>query len=106
MASIDDSYIDNGSGEESMGKKYLGGVWYGNYVHSGIIERDAKMMICYRIIQAQNEWKQSALIVKRMGEILHRVFKAVVNELNNYLPTLVQSGPEVSHLIPDPRNFA
>ena len=36
---------------------------------------------------------------------LHKVFKAVVNELKNLFPTLGESGSEVSHFIPEPRNF-
>ena len=40
-----------------------------------------------------------------MGKGLHKVFKAVVNELNNALPNLIESGLEVSHFIPEPSNF-
>ena len=41
-----------------------------------------------------------------MGKGLHKVFKVVVNELNNALTTLGESGSEVSHFIPEPRNSA
>ena len=41
-----------------------------------------------------------------MGKCLHKLFKAVVNGINNSLPTLEESGSEVSHFIPEPRNFA
>ena len=37
---------------------------------------------------------------------LHKVFKAVVNKVNNEINTLGESGSEVSHLIPEPRNFS
>ena len=37
---------------------------------------------------------------------IHKYFKLVVNELNNALPTLGESESEVSHFIPEPRNFA
>ena len=37
---------------------------------------------------------------------LYKLFKAVVNELNNSLPTLRQSGSEVSYFIPEPSKFA
>ena len=40
-----------------------------------------------------------------MGEVLHKLFKVVVNELNNSFPNLGESGSEVSHFIPQPRNF-
>ena len=41
-----------------------------------------------------------------MGKVLDKIFKAVVNKLNNSLPTLGESGSEVSHFISEPRNFA
>ena len=37
---------------------------------------------------------------------LHKSFEAVVNELQNALPTLEESGSEVSHFISEPRNFS
>ena len=37
---------------------------------------------------------------------LHKVFMGVVNELNNSFPNLGESVSEVSHFIPEPRNFA
>ena len=41
-----------------------------------------------------------------MGKGLHRVFKAVVNELNTALSTLVESVSKVSHFIPEPSNVS
>ena len=41
-----------------------------------------------------------------MGKVLHKVFKAVVNEISQVLPILGESGSEVSHFIPETRNFA
>ena len=35
-----------------------------------------------------------------------KFFKDVVNELNNVLPNLGESGSEVSHFITEPRNFS
>ena len=40
-----------------------------------------------------------------MGKCLHKFFKAVVNEIKNVLPNFGASCSEVSHLIPEPRNF-
>ena len=36
---------------------------------------------------------------------LHKVFKAVVNDILQVLPTLVESGSEVFYFIPEPINF-
>ena len=41
-----------------------------------------------------------------MGKCLHKVLKAVVNELNNAWPNFEELGSEVWHFIPGPRNFS
>ena len=41
-----------------------------------------------------------------MGEGLHKVFKTVVKEISQELTPLWESGSEVSHFIPEPRNFS
>ena len=41
-----------------------------------------------------------------MGKGLHKVFKTVLKEISQYFPPLVESGSEVSHFIPEPRNFS
>ena len=41
-----------------------------------------------------------------MGKGLHKVFKAVVNEISQALPILDESESEVSYFIPEPSNFA
>ena len=40
-----------------------------------------------------------------MWKVLHKVFKAVVNELNNSLSTLGYSVSEVFHFNPEPSNL-
>ena len=40
-----------------------------------------------------------------MGKGLHKVFKAVIHEISQVLPILVEYGLEVSHFIPEPRSF-
>ena len=37
---------------------------------------------------------------------LHKVFSTVVKEISQELTSLGNSGSEVSHFIPEPRNFA
>ena len=41
-----------------------------------------------------------------MGKVLHKVFKTVATDIWQDLPPLGESGSEVSHFIPEPRNFA
>ena len=49
------------------------------------------------------EW--SIISAKIMGKGLHKLFKAVINELNIEFHTLGESVSEVSHFIPEPRNL-
>ena len=41
-----------------------------------------------------------------MGKCLHQLFKTLVKEISQELPPLGESGSEVPHFIPEPRNFA
>ena len=41
-----------------------------------------------------------------MVKVLHKVFQNVLKEISQDLPHLGESGSEVSHFIPEPRNFA
>ena len=41
-----------------------------------------------------------------MGKGLHRVFSTIVKDISQELTNLGESGSEVSHFIPEPRNFA
>ena len=52
------------------------------------------------------EWKGSLKATIRMGNGLHKVFSTVVKEISQELTSLGESGSEVSHFIPEPRNFS
>ena len=41
-----------------------------------------------------------------MGKGLHKVFSTTVKDISQELATLGESGSEVFHFIPEPRNFA
>ena len=41
-----------------------------------------------------------------MGKFLHKVFSTIVKEISQELANLGESGSEVSHFIPESRNFA
>ena len=58
------------------------------------------------IKQVQSELQGAELLENIMGKFLHKVFNSVVKELNYSLPNLVELGSEVSHFIPEPRNFS
>ena len=44
--------------------------------------------------------------MQTMGKGLHKVFKTIVKEILQDLTPLGESGSEVSHFIPEPRNFS
>ena len=41
-----------------------------------------------------------------MGNVLHKIFSTILKEISQELEALGESGSEVSHFIPEPRNFA
>ena len=41
-----------------------------------------------------------------MGKGLHRLFSTIVSEISQELTNFGESSSEVSHFIPEPRNFA
>ena len=44
--------------------------------------------------------------MKSMEKGLHKLFSTVVKKISQELTALGESGSEVSHFIPEPRNFA
>ena len=44
--------------------------------------------------------------MQSMGKGLHKVFITIVKDIYQELATLGESGSEVSHFIPEPRNFS
>ena len=79
-------------------------IWDGSQIHPDINTRDNIFKIGDCIRQTKNEWKEAELSANIIFKGLHKVFKAVVNELNNMLPTLRYLGSEISHFIPEPSN--
>ena len=44
--------------------------------------------------------------MQNMGKGLHKVYKAVINEIPQVSPILGESGSKRSYFIPEPRNFS
>ena len=70
-----------------------------------INRREERYEICDSIKQIQLKWKGALKATQNMDKGLHKVFKTVVREILEDLPPLRYSGSEVSHAIPEPRNF-
>ena len=64
------------------------------------------MAILDRIKQNKSQWKGALRAKHKMGKGLHRVFSTIVLEISQELTNFGESGSEVSHFIPEPRNFA
>ena len=78
----------------------------GSQSHPKVNKIEARYKIRDRIKQRQSEWKGALKATQNMGKVLHKLFKTVIKEISQDLPPLGESGSEVSHFIPEPRNFA
>ena len=74
--------------------------------HPNVNKREARYKINDRIRQNQLEWKGALTATRSMGIVLHKLFSTVVKYISQELTTLGESGSEVSHFIPELRNFA
>ena len=78
----------------------------GNQTHPSIDKREARLEIRDRIKQKKSIRKGALRDTHKMGKGLHRVFSTIVSEISQELTSFGESGSEVSHFIPEPRNFA
>ena len=65
-------------------------------IYPSINRREACYKIRDHIKKGQTEWKGELLSTQKIGKGLHKTFKAVVNDISQYLPILGESGSEVS----------
>ena len=78
----------------------------GNQTHPKINKRESRMAIRDRIKQNKLQWKGALRATHKMVKGLHRVFGTIVSEISQELTNFGETGSEVSHFIPEPRNFA
>ena len=99
--------MDSGddSDDDPMYTKMLEDIHDGSHPHTNVNKRE----VCYKIRdcinQRQLEWKGALKATRNMGKDLQKVFKTVLEEILKDL-ILGESGSEISHLIPEPRNFS
>ena len=77
-----------------------------NHTHPKIDKREARLAIRVRIKQKKLQWKGALRTTHKMGKGLHRFFSTIVLEILQELTYFGETGSEVSHFIPEPRNFA
>ena len=78
----------------------------GSQSHPSANRIEARYKIRDHIKQRQSEWKGALTATQKMGKGLHKVFKAIVNEILQVLTIFGESTSEVSYFIPDPRNLS
>ena len=78
----------------------------GIQTHPNVNRRKARYKIHDIIRQIQLEWKGALKSMQSMGKGLHKVFSTVVKDISQETTPLGESGVEVSHFIPELRNFA
>ena len=84
----------------------LQGIRDRSQTHLNVNKREARYKIGDRISKRQPEWKEPLKATQSMEKGLHKLFSMVVKEIQQELTALGESGSEVSHFIPEPRNFA
>ena len=78
----------------------------GNQNHPKINKRESRMVIRDRIKQKKSQWKRELRATHNMGIVLHLVFSTIISEISQDLTNFGETGSELSHFIPEPRNFA
>ena len=97
---------DDESDHDFISTKMLEDICDGSQTHPNVNRREARYKIRDCIRQRQSEWKGELKAMQSMGKDLHKVFSTVVKEILQEFIPLGESGSEVSHFIPEPRNFA
>ena len=78
----------------------------GSQTHPTVNKREACYKIRDRVRQNESQWKRALKSTQIMGKVLHKVLSTIVKEISQELATLGESGSEVYHFIPEPRNFS
>ena len=78
----------------------------GSQTHPNVNKREARYKIRDHVRQKESQWKGALKATRSMGKCFHKVFSTIVKDISQELKALGESGSEVSHFIPEPRNFA
>ena len=103
---MENLYSNEQSDHDLISTEILEDIRDGSQTHPNVNKREARYEICDRIRQKKSQWKGELKATRTMGKGLHMVFSTIVKDILQELATLVESGSEVSHFIPEPRNFA
>ena len=92
--------------EDLISTETLHDIRDGNQTHPSIDKREARLEIRDLIKQKKSQWKGALRATHKVVKGLHRVFSTIVSEILQELTNFGETGSEVSHFIPEPRNFA
>ena len=88
---MDEMSSGDGSDDEPMSTDMLEDIRDGSQYHPIIHMREARYNICDRIKRGQAEYKVALLSTRNMDKGLHKVVKAVFNEIFQALPIIGES---------------
>ena len=94
------------SDHDFISKEVLEDIRDGSKTHPTVNKREARYEIRDRVRRKELQWKGALKATRNMGKGLHKVFSTIVKEISQELTNLGESGSEVSHFIPEHRNFA
>ena len=94
------------SDHDLISTEMLEDIRYGSQIHPNGNRREARYKIRDHVRKRQSEWKGALKATRSMGTGLHKVFSTVVKDILKELTALRESCSEVSHFIPEPRNFS
>ena len=108
LSEVEMDTMDSGdeSDDDHISTEMLEYIRDGSQSHQNVNRREARYKIRDRIEQRQLYWKGLLKATRKMGKGLHKVFESVVKYISQDLPPLRESGSEVYHFIPEPRNFS
>ena len=96
----------DGSDHDLISTEMLHDICDGNQTNPNINKRESHYKIRDRVRQRQLEWKGALKATRSMGKGLHKVVSTVVKDILQEMTALGESGSEVSHFIPEPRDFS
>ena len=96
---IDATLSGNESDVETMSTEMLEDICDVSQSHPSVNMREACYKIRNCIKRSQVEWKLALLSMQNMVKGSHKVFKAVVTDISQILPILVESGSKSYYFI-------
>ena len=99
-------YSNEKSDHDLISTETLEDIRDGSQTHQNVNKRESHYKIRDRVRRKESQRKGALRATHNMGEGLHKVLSTIVKDILQELTALGESGSEVYHFIPEPRNFA